>query len=87
MYDPRIVNPHIQQAIALFDTAAAFARAIGRSPNFVSQMLKNGRPIPADLCPVIERVTRERAAQKGAAPVLCEQLRPDVAWGVLREHA
>jgi DNA-binding transcriptional regulator YdaS (Cro superfamily) len=79
-----VMNTHIQRAIALFDSAADFAGAIGRSPQFVSQVLKGERPVPADLCLVIERETRARALLKGAAPVLCEELRPDVAWGVIR---
>lgn len=34
--------------------------------------------VPAEYCPLIERAT------EGA--VRCEDLRPDVAWDVLREH-
>jgi len=37
--------------------------------------------VPAEYCPLIEKVT----ASKGE-PIRCEQLRPDVAWGVLREQ-
>ena len=40
------------------------------------------RRVPAEKCPAIERATREKGQ-----PVLCEELRPDVAWGVLREQA
>lgn len=36
----------------------------------------NGRRVPAEYCPAIEQAT--------AGAVRCEDLRPDVAWGVLR---
>lgn len=81
------MNTHIHRAIALFDSAAAFAAAISKSPQFVSQLLKGERAVPADLCLVIERETRARVAEKGGTPVLCEELRPDVQWRVLREHS
>lgn len=80
------MNQHIQRAIALFDSGAAFAIAIDRSPQFVSQLLKGERAVPADLCLVIERETRVKAREKDAEPVLCEQLRPDVAWDVARAN-
>ena len=37
--------------------------------------------VPAEYCPAIERETRN----KGEV-VTCEELRPDIAWGVLREQ-
>ena len=45
----------------------------------MSQMVGGTRPIPAEHCPAIERAT-------GGA-VRCEELRPDVAWSVLRATA
>lgn len=46
------------------------------------------RSVPAEHCPVIERATRAVAAERGdpSLIVLCEELRPDVAWAVLREQ-
>ena len=38
--------------------------------------------VPAEYCPPIERETKARGEV-----VTCEELRPDVAWGVLRERA
>lgn len=75
------MNQAIADAIAVVGSGAALASAIDRSPQFVSQMLKGedeegGRPVPAELCPAIERATGGR--------VRCEELRPDVAWDVLR---
>lgn len=46
----------------------------------VQSWLKNR--VPAEYCPLIEHATRE-----AGNPVTCEELRPDVAWGVLREQA
>lgn len=45
--------------------------------------------VPAEHCPAIERETRRVSKDKAdpALVVTCEQLRPDVAWGVLREQA
>ena len=54
----------------------ALAAAIGVDPVVVSQWKTGARPIPAHHCPEIERAT--------AGVVTCEELRPDVSWGVLR---
>lgn len=40
------------------------------------------RKVPAERCPSIEAATREKGT-----PVLCEELRPDVNWSVLRANA
>jgi DNA-binding transcriptional regulator YdaS (Cro superfamily) len=37
--------------------------------------------VPAEYCPDIEAETRERGA-----PVMCEELRPDVGWTRIRGH-
>lgn len=71
------MNEHIKRAIDIKGSGAALASAISRSPQFVSQLLRGDRDVPAELCPVIERETGVR----------CELLRPDVPWGVLREQA
>lgn len=42
----------------------------------VNQWVKGDRPVPAERCPQIERLTEGR--------VRCEELRPDVDWGYLR---
>ena len=41
-----------------------------------------GRRVPAEHCPAIERATRARGK-----PVTCERLRHDVDWAVLRLQA
>lgn len=47
------------------------------------------RQFPADHCPIVERETRAKAAEVAdpSLVVTCEELRPDVAWAVLREQA
>ena len=75
----RGMNSAIKRAIDALGSGTALASAIDRSPQFVSQLLLGGRPVPAELCPTIERAT--------AAKVRCEDLRPDVAWDVLRMQA
>lgn len=57
------------------------ASALGVKQPTVSEWLRGDRRVPAERCPEIERATRERGQ-----PVMCEELRPDVAWGVLREQ-
>lgn len=76
------MNLNIKRAIDAVGSGAALAAAIDRSPQFVSQLLKGDRDVPADLCPVIEEATRA-----AGNPVLCEELRPDVRWSVLRQQA
>lgn len=68
-------NP-ILKAADLLGGQASLARAMGVQPPTVNQWAKGDRPIPAERCPQIEQLT------KGS--VRCEDLRPDVNWGVLR---
>lgn len=76
------MNLNVKRAIDVLGSGSALAAAIDRSPQFVSQLLKGDRDVPADLCPVIEEATRA-----AGNPVLCEELRPDVRWSVLRQQA
>jgi DNA-binding transcriptional regulator YdaS (Cro superfamily) len=73
------MNSHsLYTAIRVLGGVAAAADLIGvRSYQVIQSWLKTR--VPADHCPLIERLTRER----GQA-VLCEELRPDIPWGVLR---
>lgn len=68
------------EAIELLGGPAGVVKAFeveGLRPNVVRHWLTNG--VPAWACPEFERTTRAL----GRA-VLCEQLRPDIKWGVLR---
>ena len=56
--------------------STTLAGLLGVTPQAMSQWLSGVRPLPAERCLLIERAT------KGA--IKCEQLRPDVAWAVLR---
>ena len=66
----------LQRAIQHSGGLSRLAAALGVSPQRLSNWLERG--VPAEQCPLIERAT------DGA--VRCEELRPDVAWAVLREQ-
>ncbi len=70
-----MMNSAIYQAAKAAGGISALARQLGRSPAVVQQWTKNR--VPAEYCPAIEAVTGVR----------CEELRPDVQWGVLRGTA
>jgi DNA-binding transcriptional regulator YdaS (Cro superfamily) len=65
----------IQKAISILGGASALARFIGVTPQAACNY-RDGREVPAEFCPTIERATN------GA--VRCEDLRPDVDWTYLR---
>jgi len=69
----------IERAIQVVGSASALAKLLEISSAAVGQWKSGERPIPAERCPLIERATN------GA--VRCEDLRPDVAWDVLRAQA
>jgi DNA-binding transcriptional regulator YdaS (Cro superfamily) len=71
------MNRHpIEKACAIVGGQTALARLIGVATPTVNQWVKLKRPIPAVRCPAIERAT--------SGLVRCEDLRPDVDWGFLR---
>jgi DNA-binding transcriptional regulator YdaS (Cro superfamily) len=74
-----VVMESIERAIKYFGSQAALAAALGVKQPTISEWLRGDRQVPAERCPDIERAT-------GGA-VRCEELRPDVDWGVLREQA
>jgi DNA-binding transcriptional regulator YdaS (Cro superfamily) len=57
----------------------ALAQRLGVPSALVSQWSTGARQVPAERCPAIERATR--------GEVMCEELRPDVDWAVLRQTA
>jgi len=71
----------LDRAVKACDGVAALAAAIGVAASSPSMWRKRGN-VPAEHCPAIERATRARGQ-----PVTCEELRPDVDWGVLRGPA
>ena len=61
------------------DTQSSLAAKLGmKNSVLVNQWVNGVRQVPAERCPAIERAT-------GGA-VRCEDLRPDVEWGVLRSE-
>lgn len=65
----------LERSIEALGSTSALAAAIGVASSLPSMWKARGR-VPAEHCPAIERAT-------GGA-VRCEELRPDVDWGVLR---
>ncbi|MBP6188982.1 MAG: helix-turn-helix domain-containing protein [Azonexus sp.] len=68
------MNP-IKTAIDHVGGNSRLAGAVGVTPQAVHNWIVRGR-VPADYCPSIEKATSGR--------VRCEDLRPDVDWGFLR---
>lgn len=70
----------LHKAARILGGQAAFASVLGyEDRRNVSPWFNTERRFPAEHCPAIERATRTKGE-----PVLCEELRPDVAWDVLR---
>lgn len=70
----------LQKAAGILGGQAALALLLGyQDRRNVWPWFHTERKFPAEYCPVVERATN------GA--VRCEDLRPDVAWDVLRAQA
>ena len=68
---------HVIDKVAdIVGSQRALADLLGVSRGAVNQWKDEGRKVPAEHCPLIERAT--------GGQVRCEDLRPDVAWDVLR---
>ncbi len=78
----------LERAIAATGGASALASLLTVSGSAPHMWLAR-KKVPAEHCPKIERETRRIAAERGdeALVVTCEELRPDVAWDVLRMQA
>jgi len=66
----------LARAIDLVGSATELARFLGVTKAAVSQWRLEGRRVPAEHCPSIERLTH--------GIVRCESLRPDVDWAAVR---
>jgi DNA-binding transcriptional regulator YdaS (Cro superfamily) len=66
----------IDRAAEVVGSQTALAVVLGVSKGAVSQWKEEGRQVPAEHCPAIEKAT--------AGIVRCEELRPDIEWSVLR---
>jgi DNA-binding transcriptional regulator YdaS (Cro superfamily) len=72
----RNVSP-IDRAAEIIGSQAALALVCGVSRGAVNQWKDEGRRVPAEYCPAIERATKGQ--------VRCEELRPDIDWAYLRQ--
>ncbi len=73
----------IDRAARVIGSQVALAKVLGVTKAAVGQWKDPGRRVPAEHCPTIEKLTQEMS-KSPADVVTCEQLRPDVPWGVLR---
>ncbi|HSV48343.1 MAG TPA: helix-turn-helix domain-containing protein [Ramlibacter sp.] len=76
------MNPNqaaICRACEIVGGRAPLASHLSVTPAAVSQWCNGERRVPAERCPQIEKAT--------GGKVRCEELRPDVAWDVLRMQA
>lgn len=78
----------LERAISAAGGITKLAAVLGLSSHAVINQWRLNR-VPAEHCPAIERFTRKVADAAGDAALIvhCEQLRPDIAWEVLREQA
>jgi len=72
------ITDAIKRACEIAGGQSSLARQLNIAPPTVNEWVKGDRRIPAERCPEIERITGKQ--------VMCEQLRPDIAWSVLREQ-
>lgn len=61
------------------NSQADLANALGITPGAVNQWVSGLSRVSAERCPAIEKAT--------GGLVRCEDLRPDIAWSVLRQGA
>lgn len=66
-----------ERAIEVLGGVVSAADVLSVKYQVVQHWVRNR--VPAEYCPLIERETRAR----GTA-ILCEELRPDIQWGVVR---
>lgn len=75
------IDHPLDRAARIVGTQAELARRIGASKGALNQWKDDGRRIPAEYCPAIERETRA-----AGTAVTCEELRADIDWSVLRKR-
>ena len=84
---------HLKRAAEALGGQAALAVACGYEDRrhvwpWFAQDPQHQRKVPPERCPLIERATRALAEERGdpSLIVTCEELRPDIAWSVLRDN-
>jgi len=73
------MNDALDRAVAVVGSLQAVATRLGVTKGAVGQWKLDGRRVPAEHCPAIERMT--------GGVVRCEDLRPDVDWAYIRSSA
>lgn len=68
----------IDIAASIVGSQAALGRALGVTKSAVGQWKEEGRKVPAEHCPAIERLTDGK--------VRCEVLNDEVDWAYLRQQ-
>lgn len=83
--DSGLTKPALERAIDAAGGITKLAAALGLNSHAVINQWRLNR-VPADHCPAIEKFTREKAAEFNDPSLIvrCEDLRPDIAWHVLR---
>lgn len=79
----------LRRAAEVLGGQAALAAACGYADRrHVWPWFNTERRVLPEKCPLIERATKAKAAEANdqTLVVTCEELRPDVAWDVLREQ-
>ena len=68
---------------------SSFAQRCGTTVGYLRKAVSVGQLLKVVVCVAIERETRRIASERGdpSLVVTCEELRPDVAWEVLRLQA
>lgn len=69
----------IDRAASIVGSQVALAVLLGVTKAAVNQWKDDGRKVPAEHCPPIERATKGQ--------VRCEDLRPDIEWHILRKQS
>ncbi len=71
-------NLAFEAVCRLFGSQKKLAEALGVTPGAVWIVVHGRRPIPLSWCPRVEELTNGK--------IVCEQLRPDVSWDVVRRN-
>lgn len=69
----------IDIAASIVGSQAALGRALGVTKSAVGQWKEEGRKVPAEHCPTIERLTNGQ--------VRCESLNDEVDWAYVRQNS
>lgn len=72
----------LDRAWRIIGSKGALTEKVGLKKQGMTPYFEGARKFPAEFCPVVELATTE-----AGTPVLCEELRPDVKWEVLRKTA